>query len=260
MASGRSGVVSSFTVIKGSLVGETYSAFQHWDLSASKEENLSRLKATNPIGATSANWLRDVAFVLNRRFDPDGRDRPLVELAQVGCRREIWNPILLWHMTRDEFLVRDFLSGWLYEQYAAGAWRLRADDVQPYLASLHGRGVDMKDSWSPATTKRVASGLLKIAVDFGLMTGTIAREFVSYHLPDEAFLYILHAMAETEHNARRVVESPDWRMFMMAPEDVERELFRLHQFRRVHYEVAGTIAQLDLPHRTAAEYARELAA
>ena len=105
----RSKVVSSFTIIKGSLIEETYVAFQGWDFSASRYENLKRVKESNVIGASSGNWLRDVAKVINRRFDPEGRDRSLVKLAQAGCAREVWRPLLLWHMTRDESLVRDFL-------------------------------------------------------------------------------------------------------------------------------------------------------
>ena len=81
---------------------------------------------------------------------------------------------------------------------------------------------------------------------FGLMRGTVTREFASYHLPDESFLYLLHAMIELQPNAREVVHSTDWRMFLMDAADVERELFRLHQFRRVHYEVAGSLAQIDM--------------
>ena len=47
-------------------------------------------------------------------------------------------------------------------------------------------------------------------------------------------------------------------MYLMEPADVERELLRLHQFRKLHYEVAGSLAQLKLPLRTTADYAREL--
>ena len=36
-------------------------------------------------------------------------------------------------------------------------------------------------------------------------------------------------------------------MFLMRPSDVERELLRLHQFRKLHYEVAGSLVQLSLP-------------
>ena len=89
---------------------------------------------------------------------------------------------------------------------------------------------------------------------------TVTREFASYRLPDESFLYLLHAMIDLQPNANQVVHSTDWRMFFMDAGDVERELFRLHQFRRVHYEVAGSLAQLKLPFNSVSDYAREMVA
>ena len=67
-------------------------------------------------------------------------------------------------------------------------------------------------------------------------------------------------MAATEHNARRVIDSPDWRMYLMDSADVEREILRLHQFHRLRYEAAGTLATLDLPADSPAAYAEELVA
>ena len=261
MANSRSSVVSSFTIIKGSLIDETYAAFQSWDLKQDKQSNLRRIKERNVLGAKSAHWLRDVAFVLSRRFDPAGRDRPLVELALAGCDRDVWKPILLFHITRDEFLVRDFLIRWLYSQFAQGAYRLQTDDVTSYLTSLSKKkGVEWSGQWTDSTTSRVASGLLRMATDFDLLTGTLNKEFASYHLPEQSFIYLLHAMADAEPNARRIIDAEDWHMFLMDTSDVERELLRLHQFRKVHYEVAGSLAQLKLSHRSSADYARELCA
>ncbi len=255
----RSRVISSFTIVKGSLIEETYSVFRDWDYSVSKFENLRHVRDDNSIGATSTNWALNVTKVMNRRFDPEGRDRPLVELAKAGCERELWKPLLLYHMTRDEFLVRDFLVNWLFPQFRAGAYRLRADDVFPYLNGLQKMsGIDWSGSWSDSTLKRVGSGLLRIATDFGLLQGSQIREFASYHLPDESFLYLLHAMVEREANARRVIDAEDWHLFLMGAEDVERALLRLHQFRRIDYEVAGSLAQIKLPAASAADFAREL--
>jgi hypothetical protein len=107
---------------------------------------------------------------------------------------------------------------------------------------------------------RAARDLLRMASDFGLLVGTPFKEFASFHLPEESFLYLLHAMIEKEPNARRVVDSPDWRMFLMDSADVERELLRLHQFQKVHYEAAGSLAQLKLPYRSPTDYAEELCA
>jgi hypothetical protein len=255
----RSNVVSSFTIVKGSLIDETYSVFRSWDYGLSKLENLRRAREENRMGATSANWALNVAKVINRRFDPDGRDRPLVELAKSGCDREVWKPLMLYHMTRDEFLVRDFFLNWLYPQFTEGAYRLRAGDVFPYLQALtKKKGIEWSGNWRDSTLKRVGSGLLRIAVDFGLLKGAQTREFASYHLPEESFLYLLHSMMDAEANARRVIDAEDWRMYLMDSADVERELLRLHQYRRLHYEVAGSLAQIKLPAPSAAEYAREL--
>ena len=261
MTKSRSSVVSSFTIIKGSLIDETYAVFSDWDFAKSRTQNLRRVREDNTIGATSTHWARDVAKVLNRRFDPAGRDRPLVDLAIAGCDRDVWRPLLLFHMTRDEFLVRDFLVNWLYPQFTQGAYRLHTDDVTKYLTSLSKKkGVEWSGKWTDSTTSRVASGLLRMATDFGLLTGTLHKEFASYHLPEESFIYLLHAMADVEPNARRIVDAEDWQMYLMDTADVERELLRLHQFRKVHYEVAGSLAQLKLPHGSSADYARELCA
>ena len=259
MTTERANVVSSFTIIKGSLIEETYAAFRAWDFSESKLDNLRRMREENAFGSGSANWSRDVSKVLNRRFDPAGRDCPLVELAKAGCDPHMWNPILLWHMTRDEFLVRDFLVTWLYPRFAEGAFRLRPDDVTAYLQSLTKRkGIELSGAWTERTTERVASGLLRIATDFGFLTGGSVREFASYHLPEASFLYVLHALAGLNPSARSIIESKDWHMYLLDQGDVERELLRLHQFHKLRYEVAGSLMSLDLPRASPAEYAKEL--
>lgn len=259
-SSSRANVASSFTVVKGALIDETYAVFAAWDFKRSKRENLDRLRQENFIGASSATWLRDVAKVLNRRFDPAGRDRPLVALAKHGLPVDEWKPLLLWHTTRDEFLVRDFIETWLFTAYDAGAFRVRTEDVEEYLSGIAKRGATTEHAWSEQTKKRVAAGLLKFAVDFGLLRGSVTKEFVSFHLPEKSFLYLLHAMRDEELAPSKVVASPEWRLFLMRPADVEHELLRLHQYRKLEYQVAGSIVQLSLPCASTCEYAERMVA
>jgi hypothetical protein len=241
------------------MIDETYAVFAAWDFASSKKENLDRLKRENFIGANTSTWLRDVAKVLNRRFDPSTRDRALVILAKNGCPVDEWKPILLWHMTRDEFLLRDFLVNWLFPTYASGAYRVRTEDLYEHLRSVESRGGTAEHAWSELTLNRVATALLKMAVDFGLLRGSVNKEFASYHLPDRSFLYILYALREKILSPRKTLESEDWRMFFMIPSDVERELLRLHQYRKLDYQVAGSIVQLTLPYANAFEYAGRMA-
>jgi hypothetical protein len=46
----------------------------------------------------------------------------------------------------------------------------------------------------------------------------------------------------------------------MRPSDVDRELLRLHQFRRLDYQVAGSLVQLKLPCAGASQYAEGMVA
>ena len=59
-APARASVVSSFTLIKGTMVPETYAAFAAWDFDKSKRQNLDHLRQDNLLGIRSAAWLRDV--------------------------------------------------------------------------------------------------------------------------------------------------------------------------------------------------------
>lgn len=260
MSASRAQVASSFTLIKGAMIEESYAVLAGWELSQDKRENLARLREQNFIGARSETWLRDVAKVFNRRFDPAGRDRPLTVLAQRGCDMATWKPILLWHITRDEFVLRDFLTHWLFPAYRSGSYRVRPDDLRTYLRGIARRGATIEHAWSDNTVARVAAGLLKMAVDFGLLRGSGVKEFATPHLPDRALVYLVHALTAVHANAGRVIHSPDWHMFLMDANDVERELARLHQLQRLGYHVAGSLAQLTLPFAGPLEYAEAMVA
>jgi hypothetical protein len=167
-----------------------------------------------------------------------------------------WKPVLLWYITRDEFRVRDFLQNWLFLAYDAGTFRVRPEELHDYLHGVGKRGGTTEHAWSEFTLNRVGAGLLKMAVDFGLLRGSVVREFATYHLPERSFLYLLHAMREERNSPNEVVGAPDWRMFLMRPADVEHELLRLHQFRKLEDEVAGSLVQLSLPCASSREYAQ----
>ncbi len=100
------------------MIEETHAIMRDWDFEWSREENLSHVQKNNTIGAQSSNWLRDLRSVIHRRYDPNTRDRALALLAKSGASMEVWKPVQLWHMTRDEFLVRDFFINWLFKKEA----------------------------------------------------------------------------------------------------------------------------------------------
>ena len=72
--------------------------------------------------------------------------------------------------------------------------------------------------------------------------------------------HLLHAMLDENLSPSKVVASPEWRLFLMRSAEVERELLRLHQFRKLDYQVAGSLVQLSLPCTSTREYAERMVA
>ena len=250
--------VSSFSVKLGAYVGETYRVLAAWDVNRPDTDNVAAILATNRVGASSGSWLRDIVRSISLRYEPSGRDRALVDLAAGGCLIETWRPILLWHLTRRQFLLRDFLLNYLHPARERGVAVIRTPDLYPHLATLAERGGHAARPWTPETNRRVSNGLLKTAVEFGHLEGALARRFRTPVLPDDALIYVAHALHEGSPRGTDVVNAPDWRLFALTPGAVEREFLRLHQFGRLRYEVAGSLAQLTLPQPTALAYARTL--
>ncbi|MEH6589156.1 MAG: BrxA family protein [Halioglobus sp.] len=250
---------STRLVRKGALLEDTHRVFLEWDITKPFEENLNHARELNTPAADNQAWLKEVMATISSRWRHEPRLSSIVQLAQ-RVSIEVWRPCILWHIGQVDELYYRFATEWLFDEYEAGAYRLRTADVIPFVETITVSRAAGKKELSEYGLKRASRDLLRMAADFGLLTGSAVREFKSYHLPEESFLYLLHAMYEVHGNARDVVHSHDWRLFLMSTADVERELFRLHQFRKLRYEVAGSLVELTLPCSSAAAFVEEMAA
>ena len=249
---------SCFMITKGAMIEATYKAFVGWNLDMSLKENIKRIRETNYVGGPSNGWLKDFGKVLNRRFQSGAHTTVLIQLAQKGCDIDSWKPLLLWHMCRSDSLVYDFFANWLYKQYQEGRRQLSSESFRDYLRGYLSSRNGSQVTWSDLNIKSSAAGLAKIAVDFGILHGRRNKELTSYVLPEKSFLFLLHVMIDEQHNAHKVINSPEWRIFMMTSDDVQKELYLLHQYRKVEFDIAGSLAQLRLPCTCAKEYARKM--
>ena len=249
--------VSTFSVTKGGRIAETYACFSQWDLSQTLDENLRRFREKNPIFAGTEAWLKEMRRILRVRFGDIERHHTLIYLAKRGLPQAVWAPILLWHLCLRELLLSDFLETWLYPRKREGLLRVRSEDVRDYIEGLEARGL-VDRQWTPNTISRMASGIPAYASDFGLLRGKAVKEIASFHLPDEALLYILHWLSEESASAARMLTDVRWRRFLMSRQDVEQEVLRLHQLRRLRFDVMGSVMALELPFRSVSSYVKNL--
>lgn len=251
-------ILSHRLVRTGALIEETRVLLSEWDCGQSVRENLAHARRKNRIGIRSEGLAKVVFSTLHRRLSllSPSELASLSALARSSAESEVWRAGLHWHSARVDCLYYEFVTDWLYQQYLRDIAVVRTEDVVPHVERVYAEQMG-EVTLSEYGRQRAARDLLRMATDFGLLTATSPKQFTSFHLPDTAFLYILHNMAELGRTANQIVTSRDWRLFLMDAKDVERELFRLHQLRALRYEVIGTVRELALPYATAVEFVAE---
>ena len=256
------GKFSTRLIRKGALISETRDVLSTWDFDRSVKDNLHQVVADHVLHAKSEAWMREMVVTLSSRFSamPPHELHSLGWLARAPVASDVWQACLLWHIGRVDTLYYEFAVDWLFQQFQNGIYLVRTEDCVPFVKACVKRQSRHKRELSEYGTVRAARDLLRMASDVGLLTPGTPKQFTHYHLPEDAFLYILHAIHSSTGSVEKTVNRLDWRMYFMVPADVERELLRLHQFHKLHYEVAGSLAQLKLPCASVADYARELAA
>lgn len=246
--------ISQRLLRKGALVDETYQLFSGWDESKGLAENLdSGLQGQ----FRSAAWGREVRVTLRRRFRDTTSALPLIRMAQGSLPIDEWRSCFLLWLGIREPLFGEFVMDWLYPEYEKGRHLLKTQDITGYLTKY------WQKTGSPPLSEygtiRTARDLLRMASDFGLLEGSGPQKtFASFHLSDRCFLYFAHAISDQEGAASLVPESRYWRLPLMSFKDVETAMFRLHQFQKLEYQVAGTLVQLALPCSSALEYAGKM--
>lgn len=247
-------------VRKGPIIEETYAALRNWNMGLSVRDNLANVHSSNMVGAKNEGWLKEIVATLSSIFETEKDVEPLAILAKGRMGIAKWKPCYLWHLGQVDEIYYRFATEWLHQRFVRSVPEIRTGDVAPFIRQItEGRMAGGK-SLSDHSVIRSSRDVLRCASAFGLLAGGAVRRFVPYVLPEESFLFILHAVAECTPNPQKIIESPDWRLFLMSPRDVEREIFRLHQYQSLGYEVAGSIAVLSLPCASAREYAERLLA
>ena len=125
---------------------------------------------------------------------------------------------------------------------------IEPDEVYRLLAEWVAEGKTTGE-WNEDTTRRVAQGLLSTLRDFGVLQGAVRKRIAPAYLPVEAFAYIAFYLKQHQPSGAKLVEHPDWRLFFLPREGVERFLFEAHQHSLLEYHAAGTVTRLTFPAR-----------
>ena len=250
----------SSKIIKATaLLGDTKTLLSHWDVSATAADNFQRLQRENVFGKASRSRVEDILNIFRQRFmAEESVTKALVLLVNERFPTASLDRILYFHAARADRLLFDVVTELFFEKQAKGLVDLDATEVQRSIQKWVTDG-KTASAWSEITTLRVTQGLLAALRDFGVLQGAVNKKIAPAYLPVEAFAYIAFYLKRHQPSGAKLVELPDWRLFFLPLEGVERFLFDAHQHGLLEYHAAGTVTRLTFPANTLEEYANVLA-
>jgi len=114
-------------------------------------------------------------------------------------------------------------------------------------------------TWGDYTILRIARGILSTLRDFGVLQGKVHKRIAPAYLPIAAFAYIAFFLKQHQPSGARLLDLPDWRLFFLSREGVERLFLEAHQHNLLEYHVAGSVIRLTFPVSSLEEYAHVIA-
>lgn len=250
---------SSRIIKAGALLPDTKTLLSHWDTGATVEDNLGRIRRENVFGKASRSRVEDILAIFRQRYLGD---EEVVKALVVLVRRRLpaasLDRILYFHAAQADRLLHDVVTDWLAPLQLRGGADIGVDDMQRLLSKWVAEG-KTGGQWSEDTTRRVAQGLLSSLRDFGVLQGAVNKRIAPAYLPVTAFAYVMFHLKRHQPSGTKLVQHPDWRLFFLPREGVERFLFEAHQRRLLEYHAAGSVTRLGFHATTPEEYAHVLA-
>jgi len=259
LLSGDIPIYTTRIIKAGALLADTKTLLAHWDGSIPARENLDRFRRENIFGKASRSRVEDVLAIFRQRYLTDPViTRALVALVRNGFPAEGLDKVLYFHATQSDRLLHDVGTEVLAPLHAQGRTDVAPDDIRAMFARWGDEG-KTSGRWSDYTMRRVTQGVLATLRDFGILQGAANKRIAPSLLPVRAFAYVAFCLRQRQPSGSRLIDDPEWRLFFLPREGVERFLIEADQLRLLEYHAAGSIVRITFPVESLEEYANVLA-
>lgn len=251
---------TSWIIKAGALLADTRAFLVNWDVSQSIEQNLDRFRRDNIFGKATRARVEDILIIFQQRYlVSESVTRALVALARSDVPPEGLDRILYFHAAMSDRLLHDVVTEILMPSYVQGRTCVSTEEIREAILRWIGEGKTVA-RWSDSTTRRVSQGVSSTLRDFGVLRGAVNKELATPFLPVYAFAYVAFYLRRSQPSGERLLKDPEWRLFFLSRDAVERLFMEAHQRRFLEYHAAASVVRIDFPTESIEEYADVIAA
>lgn len=232
----------------GALLEDMRVLVQHWSKNASWNEQKQKTTLENILGKKSKKRLLNILdSIFAPRFikgNPPEAWKIIRSLEDKNISIEVLRPVYYWVSCRSEPVLYDYVQDEIFSKSRGLDLVVRMNETIQWLEK---KVKENKLEWSDSVTKRVAWGILAALRDFGILEGTKNKKIAPVYIPIEAFAYLAFVLHHLNYSGERLVNHPDWKLFLVDRLVVERLFLEAHQERLLQFASAGNIYRIEFP-------------
>src|SRR5438874_2968150 len=224
----QSSPYTSRIIKAGALIGDTKTMLSAWDVNSSIPENIRRLKRDNVFGKASRSRVEDILAIFRKRYlSEKSVTKALVTLVREKFQSSAQERLFYFHSARADRLLHDTVTEILVPLRERGLIDINVNHFERSLKRWVDEG-KATTHWSESTITRIAQGLLSALRDFGVLQGSVNKKIAPAYFPVESFAYVAFYLKRHQPSGAKLIELPDWNLFFLGREGVERFLFEAH--------------------------------
>lgn len=250
-------------LLKGSaLLPQMRTLVRFWRKNLTIANAVMEIETRRLLGAVSHARVQDIVqkvfvprYVQSSPIDAWRLLRPLEDTA---VSLSVLRPLYYFFAARADAFMGDFVRHFLFNRYQAGAMTVKVEDVLRFIAEAEADG-RIPEPWSDSVRLRMAQHLLAALRDFGILEGRARKRIAAPYLPIVPFALLAFVLAQERRGAAALTH-PDWQLFLLQVDAVERLFVEADRDRLLRYQAAGSIVRIEFPEEDVYAYSRFLAA
>lgn len=212
------------------------------------EDLRQRALEDNILGKKSRATIKKILFALSYRYLDSKSEAfvktPFLKIMESPLDEHIKRLIMYYHFSITDSLIYTITTKLLFEEYSSGHVGISKADIDEFLTALESSHKEILD-WSPQTRQKLIRHYLAALKDFGILSGRVKKEFKKVFVPLEVFLYVLYYLKDNGRTKREILESEDWKLFLLDSSDLNLLLNEGNKLGYVRYEAKGSIRSLE---------------
>jgi hypothetical protein len=241
----------------GALVDESKMLIEEYLRVGSMEGLRQRALVDNILGKKSRATVEKILFALNYRYLNSKSKQfiktPFLKVMESSLDESVKRLIMYYHFSISDRLVYVITTSFLFERFSKGYVGIAKTEIDEFLRVLEKTHSEIL-SWSPQTRQKLIRHYLAALKDFGILLGHYKKEFNRVFVPPEVFFYVFYYLKDQGRSKEEIIESEDWRAFLLDSSDVTLLLNEGNKLGYIKYEVKGNILRLEFPFRSLEEF------